>query len=183
MHRLVPPQDGTTFDDRRRYVRHKIGLSPVIIVELGPNNGGTLINLSPGGLCLQGVAKLNPEAELTLHFRLQGIKQAIETLGHVTWLGPTQKEAGIAFKGLPGNTEKMIAEWIAWQELPAQGTETETDLHPNPPPTRDEAPALPIQASIPVILPHKEAGNAHSSSARGGFRSDRFLGLTVRPWG
>ena len=52
------------------------------------------------------MAELNPETELTLHFQLQGDEQAIETEGRITWLGPTQKEAGICFKNLVGNTEQ-----------------------------------------------------------------------------
>jgi hypothetical protein len=82
----------------------------IIYVGLGASNGGIIINLGAGGLSLQAVAELNPETELTLHFQLQGNEQAIETEGRITWLGPTQKEAGICFKSLVGNTEQQIAE-------------------------------------------------------------------------
>ncbi len=117
--------------------------------------------------CLQAVAKLYLDTELTLRFRLQGIEHAIETAGRVTWLGPTKKEAGISFKDLPGNKEQQITEWIASQEWLTQGSGTQTEPRLKHPPANVKAPALPIQASIPVIPPYKEPVNAHSSFAGG----------------
>jgi hypothetical protein len=120
-------------DERRRHVRHKLNLSPTIVVDLGPNNGGNLIDISGGGLSLQAVARLNPEVELNLHFRLLGMEQPIQTAGCVTWLGPTQKVAGISFKNLPGTAEQQIVEWIARQERPTQDDpSTEPDDSPLP---------------------------------------------------
>ena len=128
--RIVPPQNNTTtFNERRRHARHKV--PSIIYVGLDAGNGGIIINLSAGGLSLQAVAELNPETELTLHFRMQGAEHAIETMGRVTWLGPTQKEAGICFKNLPDNTEQQIAEWIARLEEPAPTTGTGTESRPS----------------------------------------------------
>jgi hypothetical protein len=163
--RAVPPRNSTTFDERRRHVRHK--LSSIIYVGLGPNNGGILINLGEGGLSLQAVAELDPETELTLHFQLQSTEQAIETAGRVTWLGPTQKEAGICFENLPGNAEQQITEWIARLEQPTQSPEAKTELHPKFPPTSGEAPVRPVQTSIQTVLHRNEPENAPPSPAPG----------------
>jgi hypothetical protein len=158
---IVPPQNSTTtLNERRRHVRHKV--PSIIYVGLGASNGGIIINLAAGGLSLQAVAELNPETELTLHFQLEGTKQAIETEGRVTWLGPTQKEAGICFKNLVGKTEQQIAEWIAKLEQPAPGTETGTEPCPKPPPTSREAPVQPIQNSFQAISPSKKTENTRS---------------------
>ena len=159
--RVVPPQNNTTFNERRRHVRHKV--ASIIYVGLGAGNGGIIINLGSGGLSLQAVAELDPETELTLHFQLEGTKQAIETEGRITWLGPTLKEAGICFNNLVGNTEQQIAEWIAKLEQPAPGTETGTEPRPKPPPTSREAPVQPIQNSIQAISPHKNTENTRSN--------------------
>ena len=170
--RIVPPQNSTTtFNERRRHVRHKV--PSIIYVGLGAGNGGIIINLAAGGLSLQAVAELNPETELTLHFQLEGTKQAIETEGRVTWLGPTQKEAGICFKNLVGNTEQQIAEWIARLEQPAPGTETGTEPRPKPPPTTREAPVQSIQNSIQAISPSKKTENTRSKFPQR-FRVNRF---------
>ena len=163
--RIVPPQNSTTtFNERRRHVRHKV--PSIIYVGLGAGNGGIIINLGAGGLSLQAVAELNPETELTLHFQLEGAKKAIATEGRVTWLGPTQKEAGICFKNLVGNTEQQIAEWIARLEQPAPVTETETEPCPKPSPTNREAPVQPIQNSIQAISTRKKTENTRSNFAR-----------------
>ncbi len=162
--RVVPPQNNTTtFNERRRHVRHKV--PSIIYVGLGAGNGGIIINLGAGGLSLQAVAELNPEAELALHFQLQGNEQAIETEGRITWLGPTQKEAGICFKNLLGNTERQIADWMARLEQPAPCTETGTEPRPKPPPTSREAPVQPIQNSIQAISPRKNTENTRSNFA------------------
>ena len=162
--RVVPPQNNTTtFNERRRHVRHRV--PSIIYVGLGARNGGIIINLGAGGVSLQAVEELNPDAELALHFQLQGNEQAIETEGRITWLGPTQKEAGICFQNLVGNTEQQIAEWIASLEQPAPGTETGTEPRPKPPPINREAPVQPIQMSIQAISPHKETENTRSNFA------------------
>jgi hypothetical protein len=122
-------------------------------VGLGAGNGGIVINLGAGGLSLQAVAELNPETELTLYFRMQGAEHAIETTGRVTWLGPTQKEAGICFKNLSDDTERQIVEWIARLEEPAQSMEIGTESRPEPSPTSGEAPVQLIQASQPDDSP------------------------------
>jgi PilZ domain len=160
--RIIPSQNSTaTFNERRRHVRHKV--PSIIYVGLGAGNGGIIINLAAGGLSLQAVAELNPETELTLHFQLEGSKQAIETEGRVTWLGPTQKEAGICFKNLVGDTEQQIAEWIARLEQQAPGAETEIETRPKPVPTSREAPVQPIQNSFQAISPRKKTANTRSN--------------------
>ena len=159
--RIVPPQNSATFNERRRHVRHKV--PSILYVGIGASNGGIVINLGAGGLSLQAVAELNPETELTLQFQLEGTKQAIETEGRVTWLGPTQKEAGICFKNLVGTTAQQIAEWIARLEQPAPCTETGTEPRPQPPPTTREATVQPIQNSIQAISDRKNTENTRSN--------------------
>ena len=162
--RIVPPQNNTTtFNERRRHVRHKV--PSIIYVGLGASNGGIIINLGTGGLSLQAVAELNPETELTLHFHLQGNEQAIETEGRITWLGPTQKEAGVCFKNFPGTTEQQIAEWIAGLELPAPGTDTGTDPRLLSPPIGDESAVQHIKGSSQAISPRNETENTRSNFA------------------
>ncbi len=151
-------------DERRRHLRHKP--TSIIYVALGPGNGGIVVNLSAGGVSLQAAAKLNAETELALNFRLQGIEQAIETLGYVTWLDPTHKEVGVSFKDLPGNTEQQITEWIASQEPPTWNVQTERGPHPIPA-AKGERQRLPIQASIPVIFPSEKPESAQPSFVPG----------------
>lgn len=160
MHQVSPLRNSPIIDERRRYPRHKP--TSIIYVDLGPGNGGILVNLSAGGVSLQAAAKLSAETELALNFRLQGIEPAIETIGFVAWLDPTHKEAGISFKDLPSNTEQQIAQWIASHEQPARTAQTEIKPHLRPPETAEPL-RLPIQASIPVMFPSEQPANAEPS--------------------
>jgi hypothetical protein len=120
VHSPVLSRNRTTSAERRRHVRHRFEPFSTIVVQLGPNNGGNLLDIGAGGLSLQAVAKLRPEVELNLRFRLQGTEYAVEAVGRVTWLGPTQKVAGISFKNLPESTEQKIVEWVARQAQSAR---------------------------------------------------------------
>lgn len=164
MHHVAPLRNSPTFDDRRRHLRHKP--TSIIYVSLGPGNGGIVVNLSAGGVSLQAAAKLNAETELALNFRLQGVEQAIETVGYVAWLDPTHKEVGISFKDLPGNTEQQIAKWIASQEPSTWNVQTEREPHPIST-ARSEPQRLPTQASIPVMFPSEKSGSPQPSFVPG----------------
>lgn len=158
MHSLVSPRNGAKFDGHRRYVRHKLNLSQVVVVDLGPNNGGNLIDIGGGGLSVQAVAKLNPAALVTVRFQLQGMAQPIQVPGRVTWVGPTQKVAGISFNNLPGSTARQIIAWVARQEPPAQHAPAED---PSPEPDHSPSPLFPISLYQPgpqerIVLPLRE---------------------------
>lgn len=164
MHHVAPLRNSPIVDERRRHPRHKP--TSIIYVALGPGNGGILTNLSAGGVSLHAAAKLNAERELALGFCLQGVEKAIETVGCIAWLDPSQKGAGISFKDLPSNTEQRIAEWIASQEQPTWNAQSE----PKPrtmPTAGGEPPRPPIQASVPAIFPSEKPESARPSFVPG----------------
>ena len=161
MHHVAPLRNSPIVDERRRHPRRNP--TSIIYVALGPGNRGVLVNISVGGVSLQAAAKLNSDADLALNFLLQSGEKAIETVGCIAWLDPSQKGAGISFKDLPGNTERRIAEWIASQEQPTWNAPSEPKPHPMPA-ARSEPLRPPIQASIPAIFPSEKP-----ASARPGF--------------
>lgn len=161
MPHVAPLRNSLIVDERRRHPRHKP--TSIIYVALGPGNGGILVNLSVGGVSLQAAAKLSSDTDLALNFRLQGGEKAIETVGCIAWLDPSQKGAGISFKDLPGNTEQRIAEWIASQEQPTWNAQSEPKPHTTPT-AGSETHRPPIQASAPAIFPSEKP-----ASARPGF--------------
>jgi PilZ domain len=118
-------------------------------VTLGSGNGGIILNLGVGGLAFQAAGKLNQEQDLTLQFKLPGSREAINAGGQVAWLGPTRKEAGIRFTGLPPTVEQTIAEWIAKQEGSASAA---SELQPNPTPISAQqghsVPSRPVSAPL-----------------------------------
>src|SRR5579864_9473288 len=150
MHSLTPLRNSATSVDRRRHVRHKLNLSSIVVVDLGPNNGGNIIDIGAGGLSVQAVAKLNSAAALTFHFRLPGLAQPIQTAGRVTWVGPTQKVAGISFDNLPGSTEQQIIEWVERQYRPTEDAPS-NDSSTEP----DDSPLQPFPISLHHLGPRE----------------------------
>jgi hypothetical protein len=133
-----------------------------LYVELGPGNGGIIVNLGTGGLSLHAAAKLKPEAELELRFRLEPTEEPIEVAGRVAWLDATQKEAGISFKNLSSDAERRIAAWIVAQEQPVSVAHTEIDAQPKSPSIR-AAPPLSIPAPVAASTTADKAESARPS--------------------
>ncbi len=95
-------------------------------VQLGPNNGGIVVNLGIDGVGCQAAMKVIAEKNSTLNLRLRGSGLNADLVGELVWLGPTQKEVGIRFKSLSSNVRQDIADWIA-REAPVGETATPVD--------------------------------------------------------
>lgn len=152
---VIPPNRANSAE-RRNYARYRLKPFSTVVVQLGPSNGGSLLDVGGGGLSLQAVAKLRPEVELNLRFRLEGMTEAIDAFGRVTWLGPTQKVAGISFKNLPVSTELEIVQWVdAQQRSTLNDTSTKSDDLPlSPPPISPHRIRRPIADPLtPPSLP------------------------------
>ena len=162
---MTPLRKSSVLGERRHHVRHR--LTSIVYAELGPGNGGIIVNLGTGGLTLHAASKLNAETELTVRFRLQSTEPPIEAAGRVTWLGPTRKEAGISFQNLPREAEQRIANWIAAQEQPVSVTQREIEPQPKSPPMNEGARQLFIQAPAAASLPTETFENAQSSLSMG----------------
>lgn len=161
MQRVGPLRNSTVSDERRHQTRHR--LTSTVYVELGPGNGGIIINLGTGGLSLHAAIKLKAEMELTLRFRLDPTEEPIEVAGWVAWLDPTQKEAGISFKNLSSDAERRIADWLAAQEQPASVTRRDISPEPKSPPMRGAEAPLSMQAPVPASLAGQRSENAQPS--------------------
>jgi len=123
---LTMSQSRNAVAERRRHARRTP--ASIMYITAGSGNGGLLLNLGIGGLAIQAAGKLTSDQELVLQFKLAGSRDTITTVGRVAWLGPTQKEAGVCFAGLPAAIEHRIAEWIARQES------VTIEVRPNPKP-------------------------------------------------
>jgi hypothetical protein len=154
VHSQVLPPDRANSVERRRHVRHSLKSSTTVVIQLGPNNGGNLLDIGGGGISVQAVARLVPETEFALTFRLQGIEEPIRTVGRVTWVGPTQKVAGISFKNLPESPKHQIVEWIASQKPSAQNSpssETNDSAQPQSMVSRHEITETEPDAAAPTL--------------------------------
>ena len=116
--------------ERRRFIRQRV--RSLAYVDVVPNNGGIVLNLSENGLALQAV---NPFDETRVSLRIQPPKsrRRIEASAEITWISDSKREAGLQFVGLAEDARSEIAEWVA----------AETDIGGRPPLNDSRAPSAP----------------------------------------
>ncbi|MBZ5697523.1 MAG: TonB family protein [Acidobacteriia bacterium] len=116
-------------------------------VDLGPGNGGMLIDISEGGVSFQGIKPLETDELLPIIFKLPTINDFIRVTGQVIWLNGSGKGGGLRFVELPQTAERLIKEWVSPQstshdraeKTPASSRADETNQF-------ESSPALPMMA-------------------------------------
>jgi cell division protein FtsN len=118
--------------DRRRTLRMTV--SDLAYVNLDPDNGGTILNISEGGLSFQARAPIRKTERIrfwysyrrrrvqsggggSLEVQATGISRFIEVNSELTWTDPTQKKGGLRFINLSAQAREQIREWICQPEL------------------------------------------------------------------
>ncbi|MGB8440034.1 MAG: PilZ domain-containing protein, partial [Candidatus Acidiferrales bacterium] len=96
--------------ERRRFIRQRV--RSLAYLDVVPNNGGIVLNLSENGLALQAV---NPFDETRVSLRIQPPKsrKRIEVSAEITWLSEAKTEAGLQFLELTEDARLEIADWLA----------------------------------------------------------------------
>ncbi len=77
-------------------------------VELGENNRGDLLNISPSGLALQAVEELTDDELPNMRFQLSQAPAWIAAKGRIAWRDDSKKVAGVEFIDLSPETRKQI---------------------------------------------------------------------------
>jgi len=142
-------------------------------VDLGPDNGGMVVNVSEGGLALTALAKLVGGELLHLRFQLPELQEWIEATGRITWLGESKREAGVKFEQLSADARTRIRSWLSTQ----RGNEARREA---PAPELDwlaalRSPAQPSGSPLPAPLPageEREATLERSRQDEGGQTSE-----------
>jgi hypothetical protein len=168
--------------ERRRNIRHKA--CSIIYAQLGSGNGGIVLNLGPDGLAFQAAMKLTTETSSTVNLRLRGSGLNAELVGELVWLGATQKQAGISFKGVSANIQKDITDWIAREEQDSALAASGERSRPMPMPA---APVFPptgeksVSHSFASALAMSRAMPADSPSGADGQESEPSLQAAPDP--
>jgi hypothetical protein len=108
--RLISEQPANV-ENRRCFPRHRV--KTLAYIDLGSNNGGTLINVSEGGLSFQGIQPLELGQTLPVRFKLPGIDESFHATGQIAWLLHSKKGGGLTFIELPEGARDLINEWGA----------------------------------------------------------------------
>ncbi len=102
-------------------------------VNLDPNNGGVVLNISEGGLCFQSTASIQRTETIRLWFSYRshpievdggltsakGVSRFIEAGSELAWTDPTGKTGGLRFTNLPAEAREQIRNWIRQASLVA----------------------------------------------------------------
>src|SRR6202521_5996550 len=112
--------------DRRQTPRMKVmGLA---YVNLDPDNGGIILDISEGGLCFQSTGPGPVKQTETIRFwysprshqimarqveaQTRGVSRLIEAGSELAWTDETRKMGGLRFTNLSAEAREQIREWI-----------------------------------------------------------------------
>jgi len=139
--------------DRRRHSRQTV--HPGVYVDLVPNTGGWLSNISEGGLALHLFSPAVSGEAVRLEFDLPGTSTRIKANCQIAWTDRFGRRTGLQFLDLPEASQRQISEWLSgrtWQ--PASGSMMRPTNRPSS--VTKHGSAIPTSASrrtrISVIL-------------------------------
>jgi len=93
--------------DRRRTPRTK--LNQVAYINIGPDNGGIVLNVSGKGLGFHSMVPV--ERNGTLRLSLQEQNRKIDICGELVWTDRVQKVGGVRFTALTAEAHDRILDW------------------------------------------------------------------------
>jgi hypothetical protein len=152
--------------ERRRNPRH--GATSIVYLQFGSGNGGIVINLGVEGLAFQAACKIAAERSSAVDLRLRGAGLNVELAGDIVWLGGTQREAGIHFKGISAEANQQIAEWIVRQSTAERSQVKPNVTNPEPEKLRHAS----VSQFLPAV-PSPQVSTARTAGENGSKNSVR----------
>jgi TonB family protein len=128
--------------ERRRFTRQR--LCSLAYLDIGPDNGGMVLNLSETGLALQAFNPLIGQTRVGLRIQPPKSRKRIQATAEITWLSESKREAGLKFIDLAEDARVEIAEWVSAEAGPAtrrpleESTAAQTRHVPSSPPITKE---------------------------------------------
>lgn len=112
--------------ERRRAPRMKV--TGLAYVNLEPDNGGIILDISEGGLCFQSTAPVKRTETIRFWFSYKGqraesgrgmdrvetsgVSRLIEVGSELAWTDESQKRGGLRFNNLSDTAREQIRDWI-----------------------------------------------------------------------
>jgi hypothetical protein len=97
----------TNGPERRLTLRKTVERFAYINIE--PSNGGSVLNVSEGGLCFHSIASIHRSETIRFWFREQDHR--IEVQCDLVWMDKTQKTCGLRFTNLPPGAREPMRRW------------------------------------------------------------------------
>lgn len=151
--------------ERRRFARRKV--DSLIYLNVKPDNGGIVLDLSEGGMCISVANPLFVSGKVQFSLGIGG-KNTVEGTGQVAWLSASGRSAGVRFIRFAAGSRERLREWIGErnaeekQFVPAPlqtplehittgRTDTDTNLESDT--VEGNAPAKPQESPTPAEEP------------------------------
>jgi hypothetical protein len=127
----VDPQERTAPAKTERRNSPRIAVNGLAYVNLAPDNGGIVLNVSEEGLCFQSRAPVRSVDSIRFWFSYRsqridagggpastsepsrgGVSRFIEVASELAWTDDTRKKGGLRFKNLPEVARQQIRDWM-----------------------------------------------------------------------
>jgi len=119
---------------RDRRLAPRMPVNGQAYVNLDPDNGGTILNISEGGLCFQSTApvqrvdtirfwfsyrRVDPDAGMAWQADspTRGVSRFVEAHGELAWIDDSRKCGGLRFTNIRPEAREQIREWICQPAL------------------------------------------------------------------
>jgi TonB family protein len=124
-------QSGNSLDatERRLHARHPV--KSLAYLDIGPDNGGIVVNISEGGLAIHAVSGLPQEPVIDLRIQLPRSTKRLEARGKIAWTSGSRKDAGVEFIDLAEEARSGITEWLS-TDIAQQAVHTEDGFPSEP---------------------------------------------------
>ena len=114
--------------DRRQKLR--IVPNELVFLQLERDDGGTVLDVSEGGLGFETFAPVNPNGPVHFWFSLN-LRDRIEAWGEVVWTNATKKCGGLRFLRLSEEARAQIRRWMT-EFSRRQAVDEESARRPGP---------------------------------------------------
>lgn len=172
--------------ERRQHSR--LQAKSLAYLDIGPDNGGIVLNLSEGGIAVQAAGPLSEEPLIGLRIQLPNSVKKLVASGKIAWRSESKKEAGLEFADLPEAARLQIREWLSSESPPQElqvnaAIQPETTLPPKGKRTEKWTSLVAEQlAQGGANFTHRDNGVAAASpSAASLSRSDEVKALAPSP--
>jgi PilZ domain-containing protein len=120
-------------------------------INIEPNNGGIVLNVSEGGLCFHSYDPVPKKGTIRFWFSDNG--QRIEADGTLAWIDETQK-GGLRFVALPAEARDRIRRWMSPASMPsaAEAGSPPVGLRPVPAPISPPYVKAAASAAMPPAM-------------------------------
>ena len=95
--------------ERRGKVRTKVG--EICYIQIGPNNGGVVLDISEEGLSFQAAGPVQETGQVLFSF-LSFLRGRVDAAGEIIWKSTDKKSGGLRFMELSAAAQECVGELI-----------------------------------------------------------------------